>query len=208
MKKTTILFTFLVLVPLYTAFAQNFEITASYGAQFGAKLNFPNGYLKVDNSDQYGISLGMEVRPNMVGEISYYRHGTKLKDVYYNRPNLNTTSTLNMDWLLVGANHYLGNNQHIKPFLGGGLGVVFISPENDNNNGNYYLDNSTRFTFFFKGGANFMLTDRLGLNVQGNLFLPIEYGGFYIGTGGSGVNTQSTVVLAGISTGLVFKLGA
>ncbi|KAB1070353.1 porin family protein [Tamlana haliotis] len=200
MKKITLLILFLALIPMQKALAQNFEITASYGAQFGAKLNFPDGYLKVENSGQLGVSLGMEIRPNVVGEISYFRHESELRDVYYNRPNLNTSSDLNMDWLLLGANHYFGKSQIIKPFLGGGLGVVFVSPE--------YDENSTRFTFFFKGGANFMLTDRFGLNVQGNLFLPIQYEGFYIGTGGSGVSTQSTIALAGISAGIVFKLGA
>ncbi|OBQ51775.1 outer membrane beta-barrel protein [Tamlana sp. s12] len=200
MKKITLLCAVLFLIPLSAVFAQNFEITPSYGAQFGAKLNFPDGFLKIENSDQFGVTLGMEVRPNLMGEISYYHQGTELRDEYYNRPAFNSTSSLNMDWLLVGANHYLGRSQNIKPFLGGGMGVVFVSPE--------YYENSTRFTFFFKGGANFMLTDRIGLNVQGNLFLPIQYEGFYIGTGGGGVSTQSTIALAGISAGIVFKLGA
>ncbi|MDO6759602.1 outer membrane beta-barrel protein [Tamlana sp. 2_MG-2023] len=210
MKKITLLILLVSLVPLHAAFAQSFEITPSYGTQFGAKLNYGYGYLQVENSGQIGITVGMEVRPNVVGELSYYRHSTQLniKDIDY-APNKSRLSDLNMDWFFLGANHYFGSNDFVKPFLGGGLGVVFVTPENENRAIiGYDLDNSTRFSFLFKGGANFMLTEMIGLNVQGNLFIPIEYGGFYVGTGGAGVGTQSTIVLAGLSAGLVFKLGA
>jgi hypothetical protein len=55
-----------------------------------------------------------------------------------------------------------------------------------------------------------MLSDRVGINLQGNLLFPVEWGGFYVGagTGGvsSGINAGSTIVMGGFSGGLVFRL--
>ncbi|MBU2951200.1 porin family protein [Tamlana agarivorans] len=210
MKKSILLILFLALVPMQAAFAQSFEITPSYGTQFGAKLKYGYGYLQAENSGQIGVTVGLEVRPNVVGELSYYNHSTQLniKDVDYS-PNKSRLSDLNMDWIFIGANHYLSDNEFVKPFFGGGLGVVFLNPKNENRDIiDFDLHNSTRFSFLLKGGANFMLTEVIGLNIQGNLFIPVQYGGFYISNGGGGIATQSTVVFAGLSAGLVFKLGA
>ena len=56
-----------------------------------------------------------------------------------------------------------------------------------------------------------MLSERVGINLQGNLLFPVEWGGFYIGagTGGvsTGINTGTTIVMGGFSGGLVFRLG-
>ncbi len=50
-----------------------------------------------------------------------------------------------------------------------------------------------------------MITDVIGLNLQGNVFFPVNYGGYYIGTGGAGVSAGSTLILGGFSGGLVFR---
>ena len=51
-----------------------------------------------------------------------------------------------------------------------------------------------------------MLTESIGLNFQGNLFFPVNWGGIYVGSGGAGVSTGSSVIIAGVSGGLVFRL--
>jgi len=192
--------------------AQKIEITPSYGYQFGSKLNYGPNYIQIDDSDQYGVTLGYEMDADLMGEITYIHHGTQLNinDVVVTN-GAERLADLNADWVLIGASKYFKTDK-VKPFAGGGLGLVFIAPKNENlsliNRG---LDNQTKFTFAFKTGANIMFSEKVGLNLQFNLLLPIEWGGFYAagGTGGfsSGVGVQSTTVIAGFSGGLVFRLG-
>lgn len=83
---------------------------------------------------------------------------------------------------------------------------MVVSPSNENRDviiGR--LNSATKFAFSFKGGINYMFSESIGINLQGNLFFPVNYGGFYIGTGGAGISTGSTVILGGFSGGLVFR---
>ena len=86
--------------------------------------------------------------------------------------------------------------------------MVIISPQNvDFDFVPRGLESQTRFAFSFKGGVNIMFSDRVGLNLQGNLYVPVVWGGLYIGTGGAGVSAGSTTIMGGFSGGLVFLLG-
>ena len=55
-----------------------------------------------------------------------------------------------------------------------------------------------------------MFTDKIGLNLQGNLYFPVNWGGVYVGGGpggvSGGVSASSTTVIGGFSGGLVFKI--
>jgi hypothetical protein len=57
-----------------------------------------------------------------------------------------------------------------------------------------------------EAGVNIMVSDVVGINLQGNLYLPVNYGGFYFGTGGIGVSTGSSQIIGGFSGGLVFRI--
>lgn len=194
-----------------SSFAQSIEITPSYGYQFGNKLHYGSNYLQIEDSDQYGITVGLEIDSGLMAELMYFRHTTQLniRDVVYS-PIKSRLADLNADWILIGASKYF-SNEKVRPFAGGGLGIVLVAPKNENytilNRG---LDNQTKFTFSFKAGVNIMFSDVVGLNLQGNLLLPIEYGGFYIGGGSGGVSggvgVSSTTLVGGFSGGLVFKL--
>ncbi len=193
--------------------AQGVEITTSYGYQFGSKLNYGPNYLKIDDSDQYGITLGYEVRSGLMAEISYIHHGTELRirDRVVS-PGEERLSDLSADWFQVGASKYFQTGK-VRPFAGGGMGLLFLAPKNENRDiisGS--LENRTKFAFSFKGGVNIMLSEVVGINLQANLLFPVEWGGVYIGAGTGGVSSgaalSSTTIIAGFSGGLVFKLGS
>ncbi len=185
--------------------SQSIEFTPSYGYQFGARVSDYYGYLKASDSDQFGLNLAVEVQENLMAEVSYIRHATELSIKY---PSLGfirevKISDMSMDWFFLGASKYFKDEtEMVRPFFGGGLGLVVISPED--------YASSTRLSFALKGGVNIMFTDRIGLNLQGNLMVPVQWGGFYIGVGSggpsSGVSLNSTTILGGFSGGLVFKL--
>lgn len=191
--------------------AQSIEITPSYGIQFGSKINYGPNYIKADDSDQYGITIGFETYDDVMAELSYFHQGTELKirDITIG-PSEQRLADLAMDWIMVGGTKYFPSGK-IRPFLGGALGLVIFSESNENRTIiNRSLNGGTKFAFSFKGGVNIMFSDRVGLNLQGNLMFPVEWGGAYVGvgTGGvsSGVSISSTTLIGGFSGGLVFKL--
>ena len=193
----------------FNAIGQGIEITPSYGYQFGAKVNYGyNSYLKMNSSDQFRITVGVETYSGLMAEFSYINMSTelRLKDIIYDVPLETKISDLNADWFLIGATRYLKDGK-VKPFAGGSLGLVVVSPKNENRDIINNLSSTTRFAFSFKAGVNIMFTDVIGLNLQGDLFFPVNWAGVYVGTDGGGISTGSTVILGGFSGGLVFKLG-
>jgi hypothetical protein len=195
----------------FSTHAQTIEITPSYGFQFGTKVNYGPNYIKINNSDQYGITLGFETFDDVMAEIYYFHQGTELliRDIILS-PSENRLSDLSVDWILLGATKYFPSGK-IRPFAGGALGMVIFSPKNENTFIiNSSLGSSTKFAFTFKAGVNIMFSDRVGLNLQGNLMLPVEWGGIYVGGGpggvSGGVGVSSTTLIGGFSTGLVFRI--
>lgn len=196
-----------------STWSQSIEVTPSYGFQFGSKLNYGPNYIQIDDSDQYGLTLGFELDSDLMAEITYIHHSTQLniRDVVLS-PNQVRLSDFNADWILIGASKYFANEK-VRPFAGGGLGLVFLAPKNENMSLiNRSLDNQTKFTFSFKTGANIMITEAVGINLQFNLLIPIEWGGVYVGGGpggvSGGVGASSSTLIAGFSGGLVFRLGS
>ena len=56
-----------------------------------------------------------------------------------------------------------------------------------------------------------MISEVVGINLQGNLLFPVEWGGVYVGGGTGGVSggasVSTTTVIGGFSGGLIFRLG-
>jgi len=184
------------------------EITGSYGYQFGTRLNYLGGYVKAASSDYWGISAGFEVQPNLIAKLSYVGMGTeaRVRDVDIANNREVRLADLQNDWFLLGVQRYFQDGK-IRPFAGGGLGLVVVTPKNINRNEfpDLNLGSRTFFAFNFEAGVNIMFSDNIGFNVQGNLFFPVNYGGFYIGTGGAGFSTGSTQIIGAFSGGLVFR---
>lgn len=203
---------FSLLIAYFNGNSQSVEIIPSYGYQFGTKLNYGPNYLKATDSDQFGLSVAYGLDDNLKIGLSYTRMGTELRirDRIVS-PSENRLSDLNFDWFQLGATRYFQTGK-VRPFGGGGLGFVVISPQDVNRliapRG---LDSTTRFAVSFKGGVNIMFSDHVGLNLQGNLFLPVEWGGVYVSGGSGGVSTGASVgtttIMGGFSAGLVFMLG-
>jgi opacity protein-like surface antigen len=191
----------------FNATSQAIELSPTYGYQFGAKLGYGPNYLKMEDSGQFGITLGVETYSGLMAEFTYINMSSelRLRDVVF-APFESRLADLNVDWFLIGATRYFKEGK-VKPFAGAGLGLVVVSPKNENRE---ILDNSlsstTKFAFSFKAGVNIMFSDVVGLKLQGDLFFPVDWAGVYIGPGGAGISTGSTVILGGFSAGLVFRI--
>jgi len=196
--------------------AQTIELTGSYGYQFGTKEDYKGGYFKLDDGGQWNAVLGYELQEDIMVEVSYTRINSPLlfKDVYVTLNQQNKLADVAQDWIMVGGNKYFTKG-NLKPFLGGSVGVAVFSPNNEdfkliNSALNNFLaldfDNQVRFAFSFKGGVNIMISDNVGINLQGNLMFPVDWAGVYLGTGGAGVSVDGTTLVGGFSGGLVFRL--
>jgi len=212
MKHLKSLFLFLFTLFISSAWSQTFEITPSYGYQFGSKLEYGRNYIQFDDSDQFGLVIAYELDSGLMGELTYIHHSSQLniRDAIIS-PRENRLSDLNADWVMIGASKYFKTDK-VKPFAGLGLGFVFLSPKNENYTLiNSSLSNETKFTFSFKAGANMMISEVVGINLQFNMLLPIEWGGVYVGGGSGGVSggvsASGSTLIAGFSGGLVFRLG-
>lgn len=205
MKKKLLLF--LMSASFFSVIGQSIEITPSYGYQFGAKLGYGPNYLKIEDSGQFGITLGVETYSGLMAEFTYINMSSelRLRDVVF-APVETRLADLNIDWFLIGATRYFKQGK-VKPFAGAGLGLVVVSPKNENleiiENS---LNSSTKFAFNFKAGVNIMFSEVVGLKLQGDLFFPVNWAGVYVGPGGAGISTGSTVILGGFSGGLVFRI--
>jgi hypothetical protein len=109
-----------------TSMGQAIEIKPSYGYQFGAKLGYGPNYLKIKDSDQFGITLGVETYSGLMAELTYVNMSSELRirDVIY-APFEDRLSDLNLDWFLLGATRYFKEGK-VKPFAGAGLGLVVV----------------------------------------------------------------------------------
>lgn len=203
--------TALVLMLALNVSAQRIEITPSYGFHFGTKLDYGRNYIELADSDQWGITLGFETFDETMVELSYVHQGTELniRDIVLS-PTETRLSDISADWIMVGGTRYFPKD-NIRPFAGAALGLVILSPSNENRDLiNRSLDSETKFAFSFKGGVNIMFSEKLGLNIQGNLWFPVQWGGVYVGGGPGGVSGgasfSSTTVIGGFSGGLVYRI--
>lgn len=210
-KRIVVLLSALLLVVWHST-AQSIEITPSYGYQLGTKLNYGSNYLRFDDGSQFGLVLGIETVNELMAEITYIRQSSNLniRDVVIS-PQESFVADLNADWFQVGAIQYFQDDV-VRPFAGGGLGLVVFSPQNENLDIlSRPIDNQTVFSFHFKGGVNIMFSEVVGLNLQAALLLPVNWGGIFVGAGpggpSGGVSISSTTLIGAFSGGLVFKFG-
>ena len=60
-------------------FGQKVEITPQYGYQIGAKYNYYGGYLKLEGSDQYGLTFGINANDDITVEFMWAQQNSSLR---------------------------------------------------------------------------------------------------------------------------------
>jgi len=181
------------------------EITPTFGYQWGGSVQGYEGEVDVDDGAQYGLILGYRVQKELVVEFfwSYLPSRAQFEPYYLTSvdPDLVGASTdLGTHYFQLNALYEMGRGK-TKPFLGAGAGIVMFSPENSKYETNVYA------AMNFSGGVKIYLSEKLGLRLQGRLLMPLYVtgGGFYVGTGGTGVSVGAGVpiVQGDLSAGLM-----
>ena len=211
--KLSIMLLALGLVSGSTIQAQLYEVSGLYGYQLGGKAFYSGGNLRMDDGEEFNVNFGINVRTGVTVELTY----ASMTDGLYIQDNLfvpreTKISDIKAEWFHIGVMRSKNNGQ-ARPFGGLSMGMTAFSPRNPNLEaiGNRSLPNTERFSFILKGGMKYMFTENIGLRVQGELMVPVNWGGLYIevGSGGSstGVSLGSSTIIGGFSGGLIIAFG-
>ena len=206
--KKNLLFTALALFVAVSTYAQ-IEITPQAGYQVGSKYNFYDGYMKLKASGSYGVTVDFDINP-LGGQIEFmYAFQNADLNIKPNRfsPEIYITN-FNVHHIQVGFLQNFNDDEDLVPFGGMSAGMAIFSPQNiDSVDLDYDPGNRTKFEFGFTGGAKYFFTDRIGIRLQAQLLIPIEWGGVYYSNGGSVYTSGGSLLQLNFTGGLIVRLG-
>lgn len=186
-------------------FSQSIELTPLFGYSFSGKADGYYATYDVKDDITYGGMLSVEVDHMSFVELSYQRTNTKLDVTSFTEGR--RQYDLGVEHYQIGALREFQEGQ-IAPFAKVNLGATRYV-QTSNGDERYWL-----FSAGIGVGAKIWFSDKVGLRLNGNLMLPMEFsgGGIFcgIGTGGSGCSTGVTfnvpLVHFELGAGLIIKL--
>ncbi|RPI69697.1 MAG: hypothetical protein EHM43_00825 [Ignavibacteriae bacterium] len=192
-------------VPRQVESRAKLELNVQSGYSLGSFIRTWDGDITLQGSVWYGGSIDYLFKRDVAFEVSYsYRSGTMLYQPWTNNGwtpgqvyDLGNVST---HFIQLGSLKSF-RKDNVAPFIGGNLGMVIYSPEDPFYNTNIF------FALSGVGGAKIYLTDKVGLRLQGRLYLPIYFANLTIFCGGGGCGTGvggSGTIEGEVSGGLFF----
>ncbi len=184
--------------------AQRFEISPYTGFMLGGRVNYYQGYLKIEDGQNWGVILDVNVSYEQQIEFSYSRLSTSLiQHSYADAQKL--INELIIDYIQIGSlREFELNNDAFVPFAVGTLGITVFTPRD----GGY--NSSTNFSITLGGGVKIFPTEHFGIRLQARLLVPMNYGGLGIGCGtggcGGGVYASSAFAQGDFTAGIIIKL--
>ncbi len=204
MKKIKLLL--LVLMFPTFLFSQGIEIAPFTGYQFGGKIDYYEGEMKIYDGQNYGLSIFIPMKANMDVEFNYTRMGSKMtfSPYYIGSDFLYKESFVQTNYFQIGALKKLQlANEKVIPFGSFSLGATWFDTSD--------FGDKWMFSVVLGAGLKVMFSKKIGLIARGRLMMPMQFAGvgFYAGTGGSGMSANSYVApLQGdFNIGLLIKLG-
>ena len=204
MKKSKLLL-IILLAPLMLL-AQGIEIVPFTGFQFGGKIDYYEGRMKINDGQNYGVSIFVPMQANVDLELNYSRMGSDMtfsphhigSDYFYQESSVFT------NYFQIGVLKKLRlPNEKIIPFGSFSLGATWFETKD--------FGDKWMFSIALGGGLKIMLTKNIGIVGRGRLLMPMQFGGlgFYAGSGGSGMsaNTYVAPLQGDFNIGLLLKLG-
>lgn len=205
MKKLVYLFLALILLPLL-AKSQEVQIIPFASYQWGGKIYFYGGDIKIDDSKNYGIAMNVLIPGGKALHLEYMQQPTtfQLRSIDYTNDGYEEYP-VNLNWFQIGAmQHVVAGAGNVMPFAGLTLGALYANPRTST------IEDVWKFSFTMQVGLKYYFNEKIGIRIHGGMLVPVQYGGFglYFGSGGAsaGVTTSSTILQGEIGAGLVFRL--
>lgn len=173
------------------------------GYTFQDKIDFSNGYGQISDGFQWGAGLEIGTGPANAVHI-YYQH---LDTEGYAVPRFGDRleADLGVRFIMVGGTRYAPLSDVVSAFGAVDVGLAVFVPQDDPE-----LTNTTKFAWGVRAGVQIMPGEVAGIRLQAQLLSPVQAagGGFYFGTGGSGigVSTYSSIYQFNLGGSLVFRL--
>jgi hypothetical protein len=202
MKKLIILILALSAIQMSTI-AQKVELTAFGGYVFPGTWYGSNTSVYLKGGGQYGGQFSFAISRVVDIDLIYNRSDINIEATTYGYNYLETPISIN--YMQVGFTKNFRVNPTVSPYLGMNIGTVLFYPKEGQYNDTWF------FSAGIIGGAKIYFSERIGLKLQAQMYLPVQGAGFtmYFGSGGggTGVTMYSTLVQFGFTGGLVFRLG-
>jgi hypothetical protein len=185
----------------------NISITPFYGYNFDETFEIDGGSVYLNDGSIFGVSLGIEASPYKEIELTYQRQVVRASaDLFYFLGNSYFETRANddiaIDYFMIGFNGMKKTSDRITLYGGISAGMVVFTPQT------YNVNAAEKFAVALKGGVRVNLTDRIGIRLQPQLYMPIQSLGanVFFGTGGSGVGISgySTITQFGGIGGLSY----
>lgn len=203
MKK--ILLTVFALALSVFVFSQKLEIVPFTGYMFGGKISYIEGELKIDDGQDFGISILKPIKPGVDLELGYSFMESKMHFSPYYGYNYHSAETnLSTSYFQIGVLKKIKpDTEKVIPFGSFSLGATwFATPD---------FGDEIRFSATLGAGLKIMFSERIGIIGRGRLMMPMQFAGvgFTVGTGGSGLSAGSyiTPLQGDFTVGLIIRLG-
>ena len=189
----------LIVICTVNSFSQQLEITPQYGYQLGSKYSYGVGHIKVLGSDQYGVTVGLSVE-DITAEFTWVQQNSaiNIKDINY--PIETKLSDVTINHYQFGAT-YSFSDDGVIPYAGASAGWVTSNPTD-----NQY-ETSSKFEWGVTGGMKYFFTERIGIRLQTQLLVPVNWGGVYINSGGTNFYSGGTLLQLNFTGGIIFAIG-
>ena len=185
------------------------ELTPFGGYLLGGSIQFYEGKFKIEDNACYGGMLAVQVSSGDYIEFSYTGMTTQGEWRPGSGYSLDSATTVDMSvnhFQIGSVNELPLDNEAIRPYGTLTLGTTWFNIQEENSNDEWL------FSFAAGLGLKYFFNDRVGFRIQARMIIPVVYngGGFYIGTGGSGMYVSSTApILQGDFTGgIIIALGS
>jgi hypothetical protein len=194
------------------AFSQDHkvELTPFGGYMLGGSIKFYEGKIKVEDAGCYGANLAVRVSNGDYIELSYTGMTTKADWQPYSSyafEHPDTIADMAVNHFQIGSvNELRLDNEAIRPYGTFTLGTTWFNIKEENANDKWLFSVAAGL------GLKYFFNEKIGIRIQARMLLPVVYngGGFYIGTGGSGMYVSSTapIVQGDFTGGLIIALGS
>jgi hypothetical protein len=185
------------------------ELTPFGGYMLGGSVKFYEGKFKIDDNACYGGMLAVQVSSGDYIELSYTGMNSQgewrpYSDYSFDHPD--TVVDMAVNHFQIGSVNELHlDNEAVRPYGTLTLGTTWLNVQEENSNDEWLFSVAAGL------GLKYFFNERIGIRLQARLILPVVYngGGFYIGSGGSGMYVSSTapIVQGDFTGGLIIALG-
>jgi hypothetical protein len=156
---------------------------------------------RIDSGMGLGLMVSFDRRDDLRLDVLYLVQRSELTVDDPDQTPIEFPIDIEVHYLQIGGRRYFRLPGAVRPYLGGALGAGMLRPD--------FSDTSLRFSFSFGGGADLMMTDRVGLRLDARWFglLFGESVGVSCGAGCDGSLEAGGVNQVVVAAGMVLRVG-